>query len=200
MKLIAITGKTGHGKTTVANVIKEYTKADIISFADPIRETLKMMYPILTSAHFTSRILKETPMEIYNNKSPRELMIWLGESAKAANQDVWVEYTANRFRGYQRTMKPSYGTRYLVIDDLRFSNELAWVRKVGGCVIHLEREEPELTITQKIKNLLKAGDPISKLEFDASTDFSLRTDVPFQQTLSGIQKIIDKRFDPQYEL
>ena len=100
-QIIALAGKAGYGKSTVANMIKSLPNAQgaiVISFADPIREHLKVMFPVLTNEHFKDRKLKVKPIECLNDYTPRQLMIMFGQSMRNVNPNVWVDAMENRIK------------------------------------------------------------------------------------------------------
>ena len=110
---IAITGKFGSGKTTIANYLAEkhgYTK---MSLADPMR-----------------RITKEI-FGIESKKDPRyrRIMQKLGTDwFRSEDPEVWIKYLLKRV---ERERKP------VVVDDVRFPNEALALSCRGWKLIYL---------------------------------------------------------------
>jgi hypothetical protein len=101
------------------------------SFADPLRAMLKAGLMIdMADPYWSTR--KEDPIPAYGNKSPRQLLQWLGTEwgRNLVDENIWVTVATKEFllRG------PG-----MVIADVRFENEAFWIRRMGGTIIHLMR-------------------------------------------------------------
>lgn len=129
--IIAFTGPAGAGKDTAA----AFAVASILGYryglADPIREMLRVGLGIdMSTSYWIER--KEAPIPAYGNKSPRQLMQWLGTE--------WGRYLVDRDLWVTRAKEVLFANGPgMVISDLRFENEAAWVRSMGGLVVHLSR-------------------------------------------------------------
>ena len=132
--LIGITGKAGSGKDTAANYLKQYYGFKGVAFADPIRRGMKAIIG-LDDYHFAHPTKEEVLPEI--GKSPRQMMQTLGTEwgRQLVNQDLWLILA-----GIQVMEWNSMG-HDVVITDVRFENEAAWVREQGGVVWHILRGE-----------------------------------------------------------
>lgn len=126
--IIGLAGGKGCGKSTVAKIINKLHDYEIISFATPIKEMLRVLG--LGDAELHDPVIKEIPLDEYG-KSPREIMQLLGTEfgRNMIDGNIWI--TALR-----KQLRPD---RNYVIDDVRFNNEARFVRE-RGAVIHVERE------------------------------------------------------------
>ena len=122
----------GSGKSTVAQIICELTGARILPFA----ETLKLMLkPLLAAAGYNQRDIyhalyttegkQERLYFIPGMPTTRDLMQTLGTEwgRYRIHSDLWVALWSARAR--------HAGSR-IVADDVRFPNEAAAVRSMGG--------------------------------------------------------------------
>jgi len=105
---IAICGVMCSGKSYIADIIKnQLPDTYIISFADKI---------------------KDLALELFDMKEKdRTLLISIGEKMKEIDSKVWIKYT----------IKQSYHYNNVIIDDLRFENELEELIKNDFILIKL---------------------------------------------------------------
>lgn len=162
-KVIGISGRAEAGKTTFANVGVDYFGFTKLSFAGPlkdeVREFLEVCDVDFTPEHLygarknekllliLSRIDSNHEAYQYLPKfldtqerirpstyaiSPRELMQWWGTEFRRRNfgEDYWIKKMEERIREVPGPV---------VIDDMRFQNELALVKYFLGVTIRVER-------------------------------------------------------------
>lgn len=125
----------GCGKTTAAQALGPwgYNK---ISFADPLREALA---PVLRGlGHdpqkmYTAEFKEEVLPEV--GKSTRDMLRTLGTEwgRQMVHEQVWMIIAKNKI---QELHNAGLG---VVIDDVRFPNEVQLVRQLGGILIRIER-------------------------------------------------------------
>ena len=95
---VAIYGPMCSGKTTVANIIKDYDKRySIYSFGQKIKDLAKELFQ----------------MEGKN----RSLLIQIADKMRDIDKDVWAKYVIHQTESID----------YCIIDDLRFQNELNYL-------------------------------------------------------------------------
>lgn len=137
MQIVGIAGSSGAGKSTAAAAIVERGNFEVLSFAHPLKE---MAIALLMSGFGYTRascdvFLAEKKQVIPElNVSMRHLLQTLGTEwgRSMIRQDMWLESMADRIidRGEHAN---------IVIDDVRFEDEAAFIRWSGGLVIHLRR-------------------------------------------------------------
>jgi len=205
--IIGIAGKEGYGKSTIANLIKDLNGANestfVCSFADPIRSNLLRIFPQLTPNHFKDRKLKEK--EIMNGTTPRRLMREFAEDfVKKHDPDVFVKHAEHSYRELCTKSNP-YRKKFsfVVFDDVRFENEVNFIRRYNGTIIHLDRKQPEPTGLQRlvkyfhIEHTSNIG--VAHL-YDDKTDWIINTDEPIAITRQRIMQLQTHRFDKRFEL
>ncbi len=129
--LIGIAGRARSGKDTVANFIIAAIGGYQYSFADPIRAMIAALGVDMSDPYWQAR--KEEPIPALG-VSPRRMMQTLGTEwgRQLINPDLWL------IMAHQRLLLNGPG---MVIADVRFDNEAAWVRKHGGRIIHVIRPD-----------------------------------------------------------
>jgi len=133
--IIGLAGRKQSGKTTAAKYL-ENSGFVRLSFADPIKN---MLASLLVDCGYvpadieqmlsTGKELMIAPM----NKSPRHLLQTLGTEwgRNCIDDDLWVLIAK------QNSL--SADSDYIVFDDVRFENEAAMIRDMGGLIIHIDR-------------------------------------------------------------
>lgn len=130
--LVGVAGKAGSGKDTVGNFLKEHYPFRSVAFADPIRAGMRAILG-LTDKHF-SHPDKEVVLPEFG-KSPRQMMQSLGTewARECVNQDLWLILAGKKIDEYNAS---GYD---VVITDVRFENEAAFIRNQGGVIWHVKR-------------------------------------------------------------
>jgi hypothetical protein len=129
----AFIGPAGCGKSTAAAHLVErgYT---LLKFAHPIKQMLRSLG--LEEDHLEGD-QKEVPCALLCDASPRRAMQTLGTEwgRKLIHPDIWV-------RAWMRVAvwRLQNGQR-LVIDDLRYPNELDAVLRLGGSTLRIVRKD-----------------------------------------------------------
>lgn len=149
--LIGIAGRARSGKDTVASFIIAAVGGYKYSFADPIRSMLVPLGVDMDHPYWKSRKEEIIPAL---GVSPRQMMQTLGTEwgRTLINPDLWM------LLAQQRLLRSGPG---MVISDVRFENEAAWIRKHGGRIIHVVRPDAQ-AIEQHVSE-----DGIEVLDSDA---------------------------------
>lgn len=130
--LLAITGRSGVGKTTTAQELARHlTPAGILPFAKPLKELATLFFG----------------WDGRKNARGRRLLQTLGtDVGREWDPEFWV-------RKWQEAMMPLLDAGCSVIaDDLRFANEAATVHLFGGKVIRLHCPAREIILPHASEN------------------------------------------------
>lgn len=140
MKLIGLTGPAGSGKSTVAKHLVEYENFRLVKFAGPLKAMTRTLFEEMGADsenrwRFIEGDLKELRLGWLGGHSPRHAMQTLGTEwgRKCMGEDFWVNVAKNRIVS-EFEADP---TACLVFDDVRFENEAAMIRKMGGHIVHI---------------------------------------------------------------
>lgn len=133
MILIALTGAAGSGKDTVAAHLVRAHHFTQLAFADPLRAMVAAGFGV--GPRDLERDRKELPLD-WLGVSPRYLLQTLGTEwgRGLIHPDVWLMVLKRRL-----DLALDAGHLRFVISDVRFENEAALVRGMGGTVWHLRR-------------------------------------------------------------
>lgn len=144
--LIGFSGKKGSGKSYFADYLVNNKLFIKLSFASPLKEITKILFN-LSDEDVKDPIKKELINPKFN-ASPRELMQWLGtdimreEFNKKFNYSgsIWIDSVKDKIKTLLEDNKD------VVIDDVRFQNEVDMIHSLGGIVINL-RNDLDNTLT-----------------------------------------------------
>ena len=140
--LIGLTGLAGTGKDTVADRLCAEHGFERHAFAEPIRDMLAAMLTgaNIDYAYLFERDLKERPVP-HLGISGRRLMQTLGtEWGRSLDPDLWVRLAAITLGLHGASSAPIHDR--IVITDVRFPNEAAWIESLGGRVVRVTRPAP----------------------------------------------------------
>ncbi len=106
---IGILGRMGSGKTSLANeFIKQCPYFVRLAFADKV---------------------KQIASELFQMKyKDRRLLQNIGGKMREINPDVWANYVINKAKGFS----------HVVVDDVRYENEVTKLREAGFTIIYLD--------------------------------------------------------------
>ncbi len=132
--IIGFAGKAGSGKTTIADIFVQNHGFTKVAYADPLKEALAVLTGLPIS-NFKDSFLKEQTLNEFNI-TPRKMMQLCGTEfvREMIHPDFWIIRMNNTLKEFRKNKRP------VVIDDVRFENEAALIRNMGGVVIHLERD------------------------------------------------------------
>lgn len=151
--LIGLTGKARSGKDTVGDWLETEIGFQRVAFAGALKEGLATMLGL--SERHVHGDLKETVLPEFG-KSPRQMMQSLGTEwgRMCVCEDIWLIVAKNKV---EYLMSKGYS---VVLTDVRFDNEAALVREMGGEVWHIQRDA-----AQKV-NAHQSEAGVAKLEGD----------------------------------
>jgi hypothetical protein len=117
--LLAFCGYSKVGKNTLADQLQEYEQA---AFADALKaECTQLLAGINVQADLWGADKEEY----------RDFLVFWGRYRRNQDQDYWIKQLFLRNAPLEN--------KRLLITDLRYGNELSWVRRKGGHVIGLRR-------------------------------------------------------------
>jgi Deoxynucleotide monophosphate kinase len=134
-RLIGLTGRAGSGKSTAAAYLVERHGFTRTRFAGPLKAMLRAMG---LSEREIDGDLKEAPCARLCGRTPRQAMQWLGTEwgRDMIHPDLWTELWK------QDAEKIVAEDGRVVVDDVRFPDEVALVRSLGGYVLAITEPAP----------------------------------------------------------
>src|ERR1035437_1428336 len=125
--IIGIAGHSGSGKSAAAAILVQHGFMRQ-RFAQPLKDMLKAAG--LTDEHCDGN-LKEQPCDLLGGKSPRHAMQTLGTGwgRDMIHPDLWIILWRAR----------AIKSPLVVVDDVRFHNEAAAIRDLGGVIWRVNR-------------------------------------------------------------
>ena len=142
MRVIGLAGRAGSGKGVVAEYLVRQNRYVRLKFADPMKAMLRAYYECLgvPSDEVERRIegdLKEIPCPFIAGKSPRYAMQTIGTEwgRDLMSAGIWTHALFNRANYIITT------DGRVVVDDVRFYNEAATIRELGGEVWMVDRTD-----------------------------------------------------------
>ena len=126
--LIGIVGRKRSGKDTLAGFMREISPGTrVLSFAEPLKLACKHAYQL-------SDAQLDDTKDVIDHRwgmTPRDMMKSLGVNYfRAQDEEHWTKNMSFRLEGVGN----------VVISDVRFQNEAAFVRERGGVLIHVSRD------------------------------------------------------------
>jgi len=136
--LIAISGKAGSGKTAAAQHLRDNYGFTVRSFAYPLKEACRIIFSFSETQLYGTQ---EQKLEIDPRWgcSARRCLQYVGTDLlrdqmetimPCIGEDIWIR----SFQEWYSNQPP--GTN-VVIDDVRFQNEVDAIHKMGGLVISI---------------------------------------------------------------
>jgi hypothetical protein len=147
-QLIGICGAAGAGKSTVAKHLAETENGKRLRLADGLKRMLKSVG--LTDAQVDGNE-KNIPLPLLCGKTPRFAMTSLGTGwgRDVIGNDFWMNICAMSLTA--ELVKGE--AKLLIVDDIRYPNELEMIRRLGGQVWLVRRPdvEPQFDLWSRLK-------------------------------------------------
>jgi len=151
MMVVGLVGFIGSGKGTAGDILTKigFQKH---SFAGPLKDAVSVIFgwdrEMLEGETKESRAWREQPDEFWSKVmgrpyTPREALQKMGTEAgrNIFHNDLWIEALQRRIKGNT------------VITDVRFQNEMQFVKKNGGIIIEIARgTAPDWYDTARLAN------------------------------------------------
>lgn len=142
--LIGINGLIGSGKTTIAEHLVRKQNFKEISFATSLKKACQELFLLSDEQVFGSQLQKATPDPRWYNCNPRTILQFVGTDLLRKNMDkimpglgenIFVHHTS---LWYEDAVKKNPDIR-IVISDVRFENEVDFIKKSKGYLIKVVR-------------------------------------------------------------
>lgn len=163
--IIGLSGKIGSGKNTAATIISEvYPHFVELAFA----ENVKKVVAILTGTTLEENMDREKRKRRIPafNATLGELQQTIGNGMRALlGPNVWISAVMSNL------------SKYKIITDVRFPDEVKAIEAAGGIVIRIERDEEHINLHDlkgEFKNDMRPRDDISETALD---DYDFRLSV-----------------------
>ena len=136
--VVGFCGLAGSGKTTLAEHLVQHHGFIRLPFAGPLKAMAAAFG--LTPAEMSGH-MKEEPCEALCGKTPRQFMQMLGTEfgRELLGLDLWVNAWRRAVARHLEEALVDGAPLRIVCDDVRFANEAAAIRKLGGRVALLQR-------------------------------------------------------------
>lgn len=139
--LIGLAGQMGCGKSAVA----EHLHSTLgfhppLAFADPLKDMIGAMLEV---EHAELERLKRSNEPLLDGVTARRLLQTLGTEwgRRTVHPDLWLLLMARKLKKIAEWQHHVTG---VVISDVRFENEVAFIRARGGVVVHIYRPDAPL--------------------------------------------------------
>jgi len=141
-KSLAICGKKNVGKNTFSQLIMDQLpcQANIMAFADPIKEMVMLMFPsaerecLFGASSLREKIRPNACDQEGQPLSYRQALIDLGTLGRKYNPNIWVNAFHNRWCCAHTDCE------LLICSDLRFMEEFEYLKTNGFLIVKLVRD------------------------------------------------------------
>lgn len=174
MRIIALAGRKGSGKSTVKALLQNHPNVNAdetneVSFASPIKRMLAEM-GVPEDSLYGDDEQKNVPLPEFGGVTGRHLAVTLGTEwgRNMIHKSIWVMAMALEVKALEEMDAEDGTNSVLIIDDLRFQDELEFLRSKGATIIGIHRGElPGSMLDQHISEQLpyrfaELGIPIIK--------------------------------------
>jgi len=138
--IVGLTGFAGSGKDTVAKSMKLRGQFNRVAFADPLKNLAMKLDPVCVDPDNSSIFSLRNQVNLYGweqtkrYEDVRRFLQRLGAGARETfGEDVWIRAASKVVLGYVTDKKN------VVLTDVRYPNEVDYVKSLGGFVVRVER-------------------------------------------------------------
>ena len=188
--IIGLVGYIGSGKGTVGDILVREHGYYKFAFADALKDAVSQIFVwprgLLEGDSNASRAFRERVDPWWSHKfgyevTPRLILQKFGTEAcrHGIADNIWIAALEKRIEGYEN----------VVISDVRFPNEIDFVRSAGGVIIRVRRGEdptPEELSKMHISETAWNDQPVDYTMINDSTLENLKDNVKF--TLTQLEK------------
>ena len=155
--LVGFAGPAKSGKTYMANTVKEHygsDRAEIISFADPIRDMLS----VLVGSDIRKDEFKELPNKNLCNQTIRRAMQTLGTEwgLNLIGKDIWVNVFEKKISQTKAQL--------VLVPDVRFDIEAESIFKNNGKIFYISPNEELHSEIDESNHISESGLSVSMLD------------------------------------
>lgn len=146
-RLIGICGIAGSGKSTAALHICHQLPYWRYSFASPLKEAVSDLFMI--DMDVLDDPVDKNKINSFWGMTPRRIMQLFGTEAmrNVFGSDFWTRQAEERLQVL--AAKAVANRLCVVIDDVRFPNEIDWIQDHGGKVLYIYRADRERDATHE---------------------------------------------------
>lgn len=147
MFVVGFVGFKGSGKSTAARILQDKYGFSVRALAAPLKESCQIIFNLSEEQVLTPK--GKEAVDPRWGMSPREMLQKFGtEVGRTFSEDVWI-------KSLQQFIDDRRWNRY-TIDDVRFPNEADAIRKMGGIVVGVKRDEvtPQKSIGDRVPKLV----------------------------------------------
>jgi hypothetical protein len=178
--IVAVSGKRGTGKTTLANMLISGYGFTRKSFAAPLKR--RMMEDFSLSYDQVDGNLKEVVDPRYN-KSPRQMMTEYGQFFRSIDANFWVKL-------FLKNLGSTAGP--VVVDDMRFLNEAELLHGSGAYMVRLARLDED--------NIYKGVmEDSSETALDTYPNFHISVDGQSNRTQEQLAQVAERISNVYYQ-
>jgi len=170
--IIGLIGARGSGKTTCAAYLQANYNFQEFSFADPVKKVVEIIYGFDydtlkgdTPERREARVNMRDPMW---NQNMIQAMQFIGTELfrNHMDQDVWIKIMKRNIDSCIKSGKR------VVISDLRYPNEIEFVRSLGGKIFVIESQSAQVsTCADNHSSETSAKDAIKDTDIVLMNDF-----------------------------
>ena len=152
MKLIGVIGPIGAGKDTIAEYLIQTQGFKKLSFASRVKDVAAVAFgwdrTLLEGDTFASRVWRETTDPVWNI-TPRHALQQIGTEMFRAHiaDDFWIRIVQAQIK------QAEPNTKGIVITDCRFENEIQMIQRMGGIILHVQRDPPPLWAKEAMEGI-----------------------------------------------
>lgn len=143
MRIIGIIGRKRHGKDTVGNFLVKYLNFIRLGYADNLKECCRAVFGFNDEQLYGN--LKET-IDKYWNITPRKAFEYVGTDLfrnqihnilPDIGSDIWIKSLERKILN----LSENNDNLNIVFTDVRFQNEIDFIKKHNGIIIKVERPD-----------------------------------------------------------
>lgn len=185
--VIGVSGKIGSGKTCLAKGLQGRFKNVVLrNFADRLKEEVAMHLEIDVAMCYTHEG-KNVYLPQYGMTIGEFLQHW-GTKLRDVHEEIWI-LAVQSFVEARIAEKQSSEPLIVVVGDVRFPNELDWVRKIGGLSVRLTGD-PQQERAKSKRNMQHPSET-SLDQFEADGRFDIIVDTERNNRLSTLQIVAE---------